>query len=313
MRASLLLRSVPVLALLAGELLIAQSPPVPQLPEPPRRKKAPTALSSSNAAGLPGATAAKPSTSLPGLPRPGIIKPDALAWDAKLRELDAKEGQQSIDFKFALTNVWTNAVTINGTQTSCGCTVAKLPSTPWVIEPGGTGEITGTMNLFGKFGTVTKTVTVNSDVGSTLLTVKVNIPMPDPKKMRESDRQRNLAVASADRQAVFRGECAGCHVTPTIAKRGKELYSAACGICHDAENKASMVPGLRDLKHPTDYDFWLTWIKNGKPNSLMPAFDLKQGGILDQAQIESLAEYLDSPEFGKKVIQASLPVAPEAK
>lgn len=316
MRASQLVRSIPVLVFLAAELLIAQTPPVPQLPEPPKRKKSGTnGVVYKPSPNYPlSAAITRPPDATPGIPpKIGIIKPDALAWDAKLRELDAKEGQQSIDFKFALTNVWTNAVTVSGTQTSCGCTVAKLPSTPWVIQPGESGEISGTMNLFGKFGTVTKTVTVSSDVGATMLTVKVNIPMPDPKKMRESDRQRNLAVASADRQAVFRGECAGCHVTPTVAKKGKELYTAACGICHDAENKASMVPGLRDLKHPTDYDFWLTWIKNGKQNSLMPAFDLKQGGILDQAQIESLAEFLDSPEFGKRAIQASLPLEPEKK
>ena len=31
---------------------------------------------------------------------------------------------------------------------------------------------------------------------------------------------------------------------PTVGKKGAELYATACGICHDAENKASMVPAL---------------------------------------------------------------------
>jgi len=255
------------------------------------------------------------------LPAPGdtapaaskIQYPQALAWDTQTREIQAKDGEQSVDFKFTLTNVWTNAVTITGTKTSCGCTVARLPETPWVIPPGRGGEISGNMNLLGKSGTVVKTVTVSTDVGSILLNVKVHIAPPDPGRMRAADRQRNLAVAAADRQAVFRGECASCHVAPTVGKKGAELYATACGICHDAENKATMVPALRELKHPTDRAFWMQWIRNGKANSLMPAFDLKQGGILDQAQMDSLAEYLDSSEFSKRSIKSSLPLAPADK
>ena len=78
------------------------------------------------------------------LPAPGdtasattrIQYPQALAWDTQTREIHAKDGEQSVDFRFALTNVWTNAVTISSTKTSCGCTVARLPETPWVIQPG---------------------------------------------------------------------------------------------------------------------------------------------------------------------------------
>jgi cytochrome c553 len=236
----------------------------------------------------------------PGETTPGAAKvqyPQALSWDTQTREIHAKDGEQSVDFRFTLTNVWTNAVTITGTKTSCGCTVARLPETPWVIPPGKGGEISGNMNLLGKSGTVVKTVTVSTDVGSILLNVKVHIAPPDPTRMRAADRQRNLAVAAADRQAVFRGECASCHVTPTVGKKGAELYATACGICHDAENKATMVPALRELKHPTDRAFWMQWIRNGKANSLMPAFDLKQGGILDEAQMASLADFLDSAAF----------------
>ena len=251
------------------------------------------------------------------LPAPGdtasattrIQYPQALAWDTQTREIHAKDGEQSVDFRFALTNVWTNAVTISSTKTSCGCTVARLPETPWLIQPGKGGEISGNMNLLGKAGTIVKTVTVSTDVGPILLNVKVHIAPPDPSRMRAADRQRNLAVAAADRQAVFRGECASCHVAPTVAKKGAELYATACGICHDAENKATMVPALRELKHPTDRAFWMQWIRNGKPNSLMPAFDLKQGGILDEDQMASLADHLDSAAFktGRSATPAKTP------
>jgi len=309
MRASLLFRWISTALLAIGPVLHAETPPIPLLPEVPRRKPLAQAATATPLA----QPAAAPTAATPASATPVVFNPDALAWENKALKLQAKEGQQSIDFKFVFTNVSTKPVVISGTHTSCGCTVTRLPQTPWTIAAKEAGEIAGSMNLLGKSGTVTKTVNVMMDGGSINLAVTVDIPKPDLTKMREADRQKNMSIATADRQAVFRGECASCHVTPTIGKRGHELYTAACGICHDAPNKASMVPALRELKHPTDYDFWLTWVRNGKPNSLMPAFDLKQGGILDQAQIESLAEYLDSPEFAKRTIRGNLPLEPQAK
>ncbi len=259
----------------------------------------------------PAVLAPLPLKSLVGSSSP--FDPTALKWDSVAQHLKANEGQSSVDFSFHFTNTSTNAVTIRSTQTSCGCTVTRLPKTPWIINPGESGEIGGTMNLAGKSGTVTKSITVLLNGGSSLLMVTVDIPAPSTEKMREGNRQRNLAVAGADRQAIFRGDCASCHVAPTVGKKGRELYNTACGICHDAVHKASMVPALRELNHPVDYDYWLTWIQNGKINSLMPAFDLKQGGILDQAQMESIAEFLDGPEFIKRTIRSSLPLVPSTK
>jgi len=304
MRASFLSRWFPWLAVVAGVFGRTQAATnsLPLLPEAPARKKAPAQYTAAPYSPPPTTNSAA-----------RTFNPDALAWKEKALKLQAKDGQTSVDFKLVFTNVSSKAVVISGTQTSCGCTVAKLPQTPWTIGPGETGEIGGTMNILGKSGLVTKTVGVDYDGGRATLSVTVDIPKADPTRMREADRQRNLAVASADRQAVFRGDCATCHVTPTIGKRGHELYNTACGICHDAPNKASMVPALRELKVPTDYDYWLNWIRNGKPNSLMPAFDLKQGGILDQAQMESLAEYLDSAEFGKRSIRGALPLGNPTK
>jgi cytochrome c553 len=53
----------------------------------------------------------------------------------------------------------------------------------------------------------------------------------------------------------------------------------------------------------------MQWIRNGKPNSLMPAFDLKQGGILDEDQMASLADHLDSAAFktGRSATPAKTP------
>jgi mono/diheme cytochrome c family protein len=47
------------------------------------------------------------------------------------------------------------------------------------------------------------------------------------------------------------------------------------------------------LKKPAGFDFWKNTIANGVTNSLMPAFATANGGPLSEAQINSLADYLD--------------------
>jgi mono/diheme cytochrome c family protein len=108
----------------------------------------------------------------------------------------------------------------------------------------------------------------------------------------QDNRTRNQALALADHQAVFRGDCARCHAEPAKGKLGKELYVAVCGICHDAEHRADMVPVLGKSDQAHNPAYWRTWITFGKPGSLMPAFAQSLGGPLDREQIESLAAYL---------------------
>ena len=55
-----------------------------------------------------------------------------------------------------------------------------------------------------------------------------------------------------------------------------------------------MVADLHALNHDTNLDFWKTWTSQGKPGSLMPAFAASEGGPLNDAQINSLAQYLAS-------------------
>jgi mono/diheme cytochrome c family protein len=101
-------------------------------------------------------------------------------------------------------------------------------------------------------------------------------------------------MAKADRQAVFQGDCATCHVKPGTSKYGKPLYDAVCAICHESKTRASMVPDLHNIKTPTNVEFWQTWIAHGKAGSLMPAFSTTDGGPLLDMQITSLAGYLNA-------------------
>jgi hypothetical protein len=284
----------------AGVLFFAVATPSPAQPAPP----APPTLAPRRPIALPTNFAVPQPTPVPATPQNV-----PLTFDAEVKEYQAKPGETNASFVFNLTNNSPHEVIISSVTTSCGCTVAQLPSQPWHLAPGKFGQITASMNLAGKVGAVTKILTVNTSHGIKTLSVKSIIPEPKPGM----DRGRNMQAALIDRQAVFKNECAKCHVEPTQGKFGKELYVTACGICHEAQHRAAMVPDLHALRYPTNIEYWKHWITNGKGGTLMPAFTMDQGGPLTREQIDSLAEYLLSaiPYVPKTPGQPVVPPAPK--
>jgi mono/diheme cytochrome c family protein len=215
-----------------------------------------------------------------------------LAWDNTMKETNAPADASNANFVFSFTNVSPGNVVILNVRTSCGCTTAQLPPLPWTLPAGTNGQIGVNVNFAGKSGTLLKTVTVTADKGAQTLMVKINILPPVIPTLTDADRARGIEASKADRQAVFHGDCATCHVKPGQGKYGKPLFDADCGICHEGEHRATMVPDLHALKVPTNVEFWQTWISQGKPGSLMPAFSTAEGGPLTEIQIASLANYL---------------------
>jgi mono/diheme cytochrome c family protein len=198
------------------------------------------------------------------------------------------------------TSITTNNVTkpvpvaILDVHPSCGCTTAQLPPLPWIIAPGTNGQFGLTVNLAGRTGMQIKTVNVKTDKGFKQLILKITILPPVVPTQSAADRVLALEMAKTNRQAVFRGDCATCHVKPGAGKYGKPLYDAVCAICHESKTRASMVSDLHNIKTPTNVDFWQTWIAHGKADSLMPAFSTADGGPFSEIQIASLASYLNA-------------------
>jgi mono/diheme cytochrome c family protein len=245
----------------------------------------------------------------------------ALQWDGVSKKYDAKPGDSSAPFTFVVTNVSQSEVLITSLRSTCGCTMAQLPplpAAPYKLQPGSNVLINVTMDLRGKAGAVSKTVHVDTSVGSTPLVVLVNIPPPaataaagDPHGAKAmGNRAQNIQNALADRQAIFKGDCASCHVQKGVGKFGQELYAASCGICHDAEHRAAMVPDLKVPRSERDLAFWQKWIMEGKPGTLMPAFAQAHGGPLTQEQIDSLTTYLFQNYPKKPQAVAATPAVP---
>jgi mono/diheme cytochrome c family protein len=258
----------------------------------------------------------------PGAAAPPVV----LAWDAMNKEYTARAGETTNLFTFSATNISRSVVYIGKLTPSCGCTVAKLPAEPWRLDAGSNGQVHITINFAGKYGLVTKFIRVDgweeAGEGPTRQTnkliqnliIKVHLAEPpgvsatsssvastpsnaSPSTLGMSaDRARNLERSKVDRQAVFKGDCAACHAAPAHGKAGEELFQAVCAICHESAHRATMVPDLALAKPKTKRDeaYWASWIKVGKPNTLMPGFsgDPSIGGPLTADQIDALSAYL---------------------
>ena len=217
-----------------------------------------------------------------------------LTWDAIAKVHHAKLNELDIGFEFRFQNKTGGQIRIKRADSSCGCTVARLPNLPWIITAGQKGGIPVTMDVRGKSGVITKIITIVTDKGIIPLKARVVIGNTSKTLTKRSKEERaaNLRAAALNRQAIFQGKCADCHVKPTIGKRGKQLYATACGICHEAKNRAPFVPDLRPLANGKDKQYWQEWTAKSKPNTLMPAFAKEHGGSLDERQIKTLVAYL---------------------
>lgn len=210
-----------------------------------------------------------------------------LAWDAVEKSYAAKPGEAQVEFSFEVTNTTEQPVEILSAASSCSCTAAVMREKPWVIQPGAKDTLRVLVDVRSRRGGLTKTVYVETNLGEQLLLVHVQVP-PPPAVQREM----NLMAAQADRQAVLRGDCARCHVAPAEGKHGKELFEAACQICHGAEHRATFVPDLMQPKVLRTAEFWERWIRHGAEGTLMPAFARENQGFLDDEQIKSLVAYV---------------------
>jgi len=215
----------------------------------------------------------------------GAIEPAAVMWDATDKAIKTGANDETAKFTFTVKNQSTRSVTIFGVEPSCGCTVVDWPNVRWELAPGSSRTLVATIDLHHKGGDLEKALRVSSSIGTQTLTMRVTIPSAD------GARERNREIALADRQAVFRGDCARCHVAPSSIQGGADLFMMSCAVCHVSPYKASMVPDLSLPKEHRDADFWRTWIAEGRAGSLMPAFSAARGGPFTKAQIEALVEF----------------------
>ncbi len=217
-----------------------------------------------------------------------------LVWQSPSQTNSARADDVTTHFIYQVRNASSNEVIIEDVKPSCGCTVAQLPNKPWRHRAEGeTSQFEALVDLRGKHGQLFKQIDVLSSTAPTTLHLQVDIePGTNTLPPQMQNRIWGQQLAATDRQAVFKKDCVKCHLTPAFGKSGEPLFHTTCGICHEAAHRATMVPDLHALKTEIGTNYWREWITNGKPGTLMPAFTATQGGPLDDAQIDSLVDYL---------------------
>ncbi len=236
---------------------------------------------------------------------PAAVAARELGWDENEKAFFGLPGDTAANFVFTAKNDSSEDVTVTEITPSCGCTVVEMPPVPWTLAPGATRAIRVTVDVRDKRGDMEKTLHVVSSLGEQTLLLRLFMPGSPIGDARMNNQRR----ATADRQAVFHGQCARCHVPPATVPSGEGLFQAACAVCHEASHRAAMVPDLATQRAGRDAAFWTHWISEGRENSLMPAFARANGGIFSSAQIEQLAAYLASRFLAEPVAQSEGKIA----
>ncbi|HXA80285.1 MAG TPA: DUF1573 domain-containing protein, partial [Opitutaceae bacterium] len=76
------------------------------------------------------------------LPAAASLAATPLAWDADVKDYVARAGEETATVQFHVRNASVSDATIFEVMTTCECTVAKIPRTPWVLKPGEAGDVT---------------------------------------------------------------------------------------------------------------------------------------------------------------------------
>ncbi len=144
---------------------------------------------------------------------PDAISNTNLIWDSETKATTVDVGEPEAHLTFNFTNTSSSRIMITNVHPSCGCTTAQLPPLPWIIAPGTNGKIGITVNLAGKSGTLFKSVTVSTDKGSQVLSVKIAILPPVMPVASITNKVRHFASGNKEtrwhcHQSNFR--FAGC-------------------------------------------------------------------------------------------------------
>ena len=145
------------------------------------------------------------------------------------------------------------------------------------IKPGEKGSISVVIDMRGKKGFFVKTVDVyTNDPITPVTTLSLKISVKD-----------QIHLGQYNATEIFTEKCSGCHVDNGKGKNGWDLFKADCFMCHNAGKNTSLStmskkPRVEMLKS----------IKEGVDNTLMPGFDLRNGGPLNDTEIKSLIDLI---------------------
>ena len=138
-----------------------------------------------HAAPSPAATqpAAKPAAATPA--RQTSLKPENMAFNTDSHDFGTIAEGPAGEYEFEFKNTGKEPLTIETVQASCGCTTPSYSKEP--IAPGKTGKIKASYNTVGRPGAFTKSITVTSNAGVKVLTIKGTVEKAPTSSVPENN------------------------------------------------------------------------------------------------------------------------------
>lgn len=218
------------------------------------------------------------------LPAPSMRQAQGrLVFEEKFFDFGTVTEGDIIRHTFKFRNVGAGPARIVKTDTSCGCTT--LNGVIREYAPGERGELEVAIDTKGKKGIVVKTVTVtmaNNDVPAIEIAMPMKLEPPPHPKM---EKLRNINAEAA---------CKSCHLASAVGESGVFLYHHICVQCHGKKGSGGFGRALNDAKWQKAVDdaYIRKVIKQGLPESGMPAFVEGVTPPLTDEQLESLIAYI---------------------
>ncbi len=229
-----------------------------------------------------------------------------LMVENRIQDIGAVETDRKVRTEFLLYNTGGRHLRLYRVDASCGCTVADISRK--ILAPGDFSRIRVVMDTSLKLGNIRKKLTLfSNDPQRPVLDLFIVGRAVAGKVAGHAD----ITLKAHDRLALFKGDCATCHVQKGIGKTGQALFQADCAMCHGQHAEGNRPSGPPLLGNDPENEAWLAHIHNriaaGSPNSpQMPPFAKAKGGPLTPDEVDSLVSFLKFRTMQKK---AGLPAA----
>lgn len=117
--------------------------------------------------------------------KPTSLKPENVAFSTETHDFGTVAEGPAAVYEFEFKNTGKEPVNIESVHASCGCTTPSYSKEP--ILPGKSGTIKASYNTVGRPGPFTKSITVNSNAGTKILTIKGSVEKAPTSSVPENN------------------------------------------------------------------------------------------------------------------------------
>jgi hypothetical protein len=132
----------------------------------------------------PTPAAAKPATT-PAPAKSSSLKPENMIFSNEVHDFGTVAEGPAADYEFQFKNTGKEPLIIETVHASCGCTTPSYSKEP--IAPGKSGTIKASYNTVGRPGPFTKSITVTSNAGTKVLTIKGSVEKAPTSSVPENN------------------------------------------------------------------------------------------------------------------------------